>query len=354
MDQNLHRSRSICKHLPAALPELVAAKYRAAKASADVAFAPSELAIIHTKGNLPFQLRFCPSLAKKPTPQIEEKPSDSKPKKNPFVDPEPALFVTHLPIENPSHFLVLNKFPIISHHFILATKEKKEQFAWLDVDDLLATYAVLREWEENSKDSGTDKLFAFFNCGPESGASQPHRHIQFLPNASMQEGMDTTGWENLSNIIAKQTIQGKVPELPIAWFGIGFAVEPNDKQLCEIYNELRLQASRATDGQGVSNMASGKPYSHNLAMTTSTMMLVPRQKDSSPVLTAEGNLPRSTTGEEKDWKVSLNGTIMAGTLMVKDKELFEYLRDDRSGAIDRVLAEACFPPIVVNKGSQKI
>ncbi|KAE9963146.1 hypothetical protein BLS_009600 [Venturia inaequalis] len=358
MVQNLHRSRSTCKDLPAALPELVAAKFCSAKASEDLVFAPSELAIICTKGNLPLQLRFCPSLAKKPTPQTEQKPSDSKPKKNPFIDPDPALFITDLPIRNPSHFLVLNKFPIIPHHFILATKEKKEQFEWLEVNDILATYAVLREWEKTSKDPGTNKLFAFFNCGPESGASQSHRHIQFLPNASMQEGMDSanldkTGWENLSNILVKQTLQGKVPELPMAWFGIDFAVEPNDKQLCEIYNELRLQASRAIDGRGVSNMARGKPYSHNLAMTTSSMMLVPRQNDSGTVLTAEGNLPRSATGEEKDWKVSLNGTIMAGTLMVKDKELFEYLKNDRTGAVDRVLAEACFPPIV-KTGAQKI
>lgn len=174
----------------------------------------------------------------------------------------------------------------------------------------------------------------------------------------MQEGMDSTnpsmtGWENLTNILTRQSLQNQIPELPFAWFGIDFEVEPNDKQLCEIYNELRLQASRATDGKGISNMARDKPYSHNLAMTTSSMMLIPRQQDFGTVVTAEGNLPRSITGEEKEWKVSLNGTIMAGTLMVKDQELFEYLRDDKSGAIDRVLAEACFPPIV-KEGSLKI
>lgn len=53
MDQNLYRSRSICNDIPAALPELVAAKYKSAKASEDLVFAPSELAIIHTKGSLP-------------------------------------------------------------------------------------------------------------------------------------------------------------------------------------------------------------------------------------------------------------------------------------------------------------
>lgn len=85
------------------------------------------------------------------------------------------------------------------------------------------------------------------------------------------------------------------------------------------------------------------PYSYNLAMTTTAMMLVPRRHDSSPVLTADGHVLRSVDGEEKSWAVSLNGTIMAGTLMVKNKELFEYLKNDKSGAIDRVLAEACFP-----------
>lgn len=43
----------ISKDLPATLAELVAARYRSAKASEDLVFAPSELAIIHTKANIP-------------------------------------------------------------------------------------------------------------------------------------------------------------------------------------------------------------------------------------------------------------------------------------------------------------
>lgn len=258
------------------------------------------------------------------------------------------MFITDIPLKDPSHFLVLNKFPIISQHFILATKEEKEQFAWLEFDDIAITYAVLQEWEKKSLEPGTNKLFAFFNCGIESGASQSHRHIQFLPNASMREGMESidtgmTGWESLTNILAKQSLPGTVPELPFICFGINIAPEADGHTLYQIYKSLITKASQAIDEKQILNLADGMPYSYNLAMTTTAMLLVPRRHDSSPILTADGHLPQSVDGEENRWVVSLNGTIMAGTLMVKDKELFGYLKDDKSGAIDRILAEACFP-----------
>jgi len=86
--------------------------------------------------------------------------------------------------------LVLNKFPIIAGHFILATKDYKEQTDDLEELDLEATFACLRLWEEGNGSSRSTKLFAFFNSGEHSGASQPHRHIQFLPMDSILEGFD--------------------------------------------------------------------------------------------------------------------------------------------------------------------
>lgn len=64
--------------------------------------------------------------------------------------------------------LVLNKYPVIPHHFILATKSNKEQTHMLEANDLVATHACLRSWE----DGGEGGLFAFFNSGDHSGASQ--------------------------------------------------------------------------------------------------------------------------------------------------------------------------------------
>jgi ATP adenylyltransferase len=95
---------------------------------------------------------------------------------------------------------VLNKFPINPHHFILATKEYKEQTHMLEEDDIEAAYACLKKYSQAG-----EELFGFFNSGEHSGASQPHRHIQFLPVESMQSGMRSSDeWNVLADSLAKK------------------------------------------------------------------------------------------------------------------------------------------------------
>jgi sulfate adenylyltransferase (ADP) / ATP adenylyltransferase len=136
-------------------------------------------------------LRYCPSLSKKPVPKTDA--NQEKKKVNPFENPTGDLLITAIPAQNPSHVLVLNKFPIIAGHFILATKEFKEQTDDLEADDLEATYECLKAWEEGNEAVRSKKLFAFFNSGEHSGASQPHRHIQFLPVDSVLDGYGSEG-----------------------------------------------------------------------------------------------------------------------------------------------------------------
>jgi ATP adenylyltransferase len=96
--------------------------------------------------------------------------------------------ISYVPVNNPTHVLVLNKFPIIEGHFILATKDFKEQTDDLEAIDLKTTFDCLKAWEEGNENARSTKLFAFFNSGPHSGASQPHRHIQFLPISGILDG----------------------------------------------------------------------------------------------------------------------------------------------------------------------
>ena len=126
-----------------------------------------------------FQLRFSPTLANKPKSTA---PRSNGPPFDPFADPPKGLHVADLP---PAHFLVLNKFPVIPDHFILATKVFKEQTHFLEEDDFAAAYACLKAYRLNS-----EELFGFFNSGEYSGASQSHRHIQFLPVESMRSGIN--------------------------------------------------------------------------------------------------------------------------------------------------------------------
>jgi ATP adenylyltransferase len=94
----------------------------------------------------------------------------------------------------------LNKFPIIAEHFILATKSNKKQKHELEQDDLEATYACLKAWQDGTG-SKQKRLFAFFNSGEHSGASQPHRHLQFLPVENMRDGEATSSWDLLIDLI---------------------------------------------------------------------------------------------------------------------------------------------------------
>lgn len=99
---------------------------------------------------------------------------------------------------------MLNKFAINAHHFILATKDFKEQTHLLEEDDLGAAYACVQAYREQGQG-----LFAFFNSGEHSGASQPHRHIQFLPIESMQQGIsEDQKWQLLTDQLVQDPKPG--------------------------------------------------------------------------------------------------------------------------------------------------
>jgi ATP adenylyltransferase len=61
------------------------------------------------------------------------------------------------------------------------------------------------------------------------------------------------------------------------------------------------------------------PISYNLAMTTSAMAIVPRRNEGAPIKNDQGVEVGS---------VALNGTLLAGTLMVKLEAEWNALRDD--------------------------
>ena len=141
-----------------------------------------------------FQLRYCPALAKKPTDN-NDKNKPKGPKPDPFDNPSSDLLVANIPTTNTSHLLVLNKYPVIPQHFIIATKLNKQQTQMLEQDDLAATHACLKAWEENKQNG---KLFSFFNSGEHSGASQAHRHLQFLSVDEMKrDQQDGSSWDPL-------------------------------------------------------------------------------------------------------------------------------------------------------------
>jgi ATP adenylyltransferase len=259
---------------------------------------------------------------------------------------------------------VLNKFPVIPNHFILATKRFEQQTDLLEKEDLGIAYACLEAWEDDSglpldrtkEKNGGRRMFAFFNSGEESGASQPHRHIQFLPIEDMRDQQEVSesekrsaSWTPLIDLLltsadVKTSSNGlrHLPNLSFQHFAMQIprsnAGSPSVDALHEMYLSLYRAALLASTPTPPSTTTTEQTrtsgpaaISYNFAMTRDIMMICPRQKETA-------TLP----GLGADADVSLNGTILAGTLMVKTEEQWDCLRGDGE-VVNDLLAEVGFP-----------
>ncbi|KAJ2894202.1 inositol phospholipid synthesis protein Scs3p [Zalerion maritima] len=314
---------------PSNLPELVRSAFNKAKTNGDLTHFPSQGAVL-TANSIPFQVRFAPSLANKPKAPGPD-PTKPKVRHDPFADPPAGLKVCDL--EPQSHFLVLNKFAITPGHSILATTENKPQSYLLEAADFSAVAACLRAYKERG-----EELYVFFNSGQHSGASQPHRHLQLLPVEEMKVDLPSDegpAWDVLSKSVAVAD-GGEVTEVE-AWPFRAFAVDidvasMDDEKLRELYLELYRRACRAIDDyaaiKGYAVVAEqahdigitdGEAWiSYNLAITESRMVLAPRMREGGELTDAEGKVVG---------RLILNGTVLAGTALVKTEAEWNALKD---------------------------
>ncbi|KPM38269.1 hypothetical protein AK830_g8292 [Neonectria ditissima] len=321
---------------PSALPELVKSAFAKASSEGHVHYYPSQATILYAN-DIPFQVRFSPALENKPKPAVKDHTS---PRQffDPFADPPAALRVTDL---SPSHYLVLNKFAVVPEHFILATTEFKPQTHLLEEADLEATLACIRAYEaaksaneglgrHDGDTAGDGGLFAFFNCGEHSGASQPHRHIQLLPIARMKDGLAAgSAWSVLADSLTSRPA-------PFATFAEKISLEIPAPDLHAVYLRLYRQACRAvaahagetqTDETTIENEAitEGEArISYNLALTKDTLVVCPRLAEGAVVVSEDGALLGT---------LSLNGTLLAGTALVKNEVEWEALKKDPEGLL---------------------
>lgn len=315
---------------PAKLPSLVKAAFEKARAAGDLTYYPTQVAILKPgRSGIAFQLRFSPALASKPKP-APPPPGGAEEKKkkpfNPFENPLPSMTVAQLP---PGHVLVLNKFAIVPEHFILATRTVKPQTHVLEADDIAAAYACIRAYDEDGDEAGQE-LFAFFNSGPHSGASQPHRHIQLLPVAQMRAGLEDavdggSDWSVMADALSSSSSSTRSDaDVPFAVLTDRIASSgATAAQLHAAYVRLYKEAVRLLlhpdENENIAGEGEAR-ISYNLALTRTTMALCPR--------VAEGATIRSKSGEEEVGPVALNGTVLGGTALVKNEAEWDALRED--------------------------
>jgi ATP adenylyltransferase len=187
--------------------------------------------------------------------------------RNPFLPYERELFVADI---SGTHVAVLNKFNVLENHLLVVTRAFEEQESLLTAEDFEAMRAVLEDF---------DSLF-FYNAGASAGASQRHKHLQFVP-VPLGEGPERCPMEVL-------LARGR-EALP---FPCDFEAAPPTR---ERYLDA-LAAFGRTD----------EPRDYNLLATREWMLLVPRRRGSFE-------------------SISVNGLGFAGAFLVRNDEELERL-----------------------------
>lgn len=128
----------------------------------------TQFVTVHEQG-LTYLLRIADNLSKK-----QAKPDKGAPRPNPFLPYEPELFVADL---SDTHVCILNKYNVLAEHLLLITRSYESQDSLLTLADFTALLDVIRE----------NGGLGFFNGGKVAGASQHHKHLQWLPTAHGSE-----------------------------------------------------------------------------------------------------------------------------------------------------------------------
>ncbi|KAK9368685.1 HIT-like domain-containing protein [Lipomyces kononenkoae] len=273
-------------------PDLIRSKFSSAVESGSLIFTPSSETDIPA-ADFTFRVRVAPSLSQKPVLRRDE--DAGKPKFNPFLNPEADLFLCDL---GDRYSLILNKFSIVPYHFLCITKQFEPQRAPLSEDDLSATWECLQ-----ANIQGGSRLLAFYNCGELSGASQEHKHIQFipvptdlklLPDAAMAYGVP----------ISKDAIgqfPTSHPDVPFAHFILPVPRNPSTEDLVMRFSSLLARTLTTLRERGQRNI------SFNFAMTKDWMFVAPR-------------------GQESYEGISVNATGMVGLLLAKSEEQLDFIK----------------------------
>ncbi|MBY6345935.1 phosphorylase [Providencia rettgeri] len=142
---------------------------QAALASGDLLPVQAQEELMQDQG-LTFFVRWVSTLAAKDAASVSIPGGPRDPNFNPFLPPAPALTVDDA---SGTHNIVLNKFAVCDLHLVLADKVFSEQLSPLrDIDfRILADFLVVQGG------------LGFYNGGGPAGASQRHKHTQWIPQA---------------------------------------------------------------------------------------------------------------------------------------------------------------------------
>ncbi|MEA5462534.1 ATP adenylyltransferase family protein [Leptothoe sp. PORK10 BA2] len=207
-------------------------------------------------------------------------------KTNPFLPYDPNLYVTDI---SDTHVCLLNKFNVVDHHFLIVTRAFESQLNWLTLGDFQALCRCLDEVAG----------LVFYNGGEAAGASQPHKHLQIVPQPSMDLPVEPA-------IRATQFIDGigQSPQLPYAHCIAQLSPDDGAEQWLKRYRQL-LSHLAIDDPTG--QWQDPQRQAYNLLGTRNWLMVVPRR-------------------QENHLDVSVNSLGFAGSLLVKNQSQMDRLK----------------------------
>jgi len=209
---------------------------------------------------------------------LDAKAKAPKPRADPLGDFEPELYLGDV---GPSHYALLNKYPVLPDHLLIVTRAAEPQDRLLGAEDFAALAHVMGELD----------ALGFYNGGRDAGASQGRKHLQLLPLPLAAEAATPVPLERLIT-------SGALP------FMHAFAPLAGLAEMHARYRELLARC-------GITALAEEKhsaPY--NLLATRRWMLVVPRRRER-----AEG--------------ISINALGFAGSLFVRNDEELERVRRAR-------------------------
>lgn len=197
---------------------------------------------------------------------------------NPFLPPEPVLTLGAL---GAHHLVLLNKYPVMARHLLVVTRRFEAQTAPLTDADFSALGAIL----------AVHGGLGFYNAGERAGASQDHKHLQWIPDLPplaqelpeiLDGGADPFGFRHAYTPLSATAWQTPSPGTALG-------------------ERYRALLARLGIAPGAAELP---PY--NLLMTRDWMWLIPRHT-------------------ERWQQMSVNALGFAGSLFVKSRDTLPAL-----------------------------
>ncbi|KAJ4460250.1 putative Ap4A phosphorylase II [Paratrimastix pyriformis] len=212
--------------------------------------------------------------------------------RDPFNPPDQDLVIEDF---GDSHIFVLNKFSLVPNHLLIVTREAEQQKCHLSLRDFEAAHLAMTSLPG----------LLFYNCGPNSGASQIHKHMQLIPHPHTP--LDDCFTESCTTIAPYQRVIHACavfpPETSAAERFARYQTlleqvtqrvrdaYPHSSATCTCTPEAQLPPSESHPGtvpspsDPMSPVASPPPrsptpmsaFSYNFLMTATWMLVVPRR-----------------------------------------------------------------------------